>query len=255
MHPAEDLIGEIRRLLATRDEAGVRRALELTHRLPLPGNANDDLTAQCLFDTGFGIEFFGEDDTAIVLYRRVVLYPVADAKYTADAWYRIGVCVTRQANFGEAVRAYREALSIPGGRPHMIALAHFHLGELLEASEEYRAAADCYTNALKFLPHPHMEDERVYLGFARCAWRAGRSREPIPGLRTIAAKTENAASVEAWRLLAEIAEECGDYFDAERSYREIIANSHSDEPMRVAAAWRMESLQKRSIGRRAAGMS
>ena len=243
----DDLRREIWELLQTADEVNVSQAIDLTSLLPVPSDVPDELTAQCLFDSGFSAEYFGKDDLAIELYRRVLAYPVKDTKYPASAWFRIGVCIGRQGKLSEAIHCYREALRIARDLPHTTTLAHYNLAELVEASENYQEAAELYAKVLPMLPHPDIHRSRALLGYARCSWRS-RNVERAKGLlKELAANADDPVSAEAWRLLAEIAEEGRDYAEADRAYRQIIANPHSDPNLRGAAAYRLASL-KRIVG-------
>lgn len=228
----------------------MRKAIEMTRLLPPPGELPDELTAQCIFEGAFGVEFFGDDDLAIELYRRVLAYAVVNTKYVASAWFRLGVCTCRQGNLAEAIHCYREALRLAVDLPHMVALACYNLADLLEAAEAFAEAADSFAKVFPLLPHPDINDGQVFLAFARCSWRATRDIRAIATLETLTRDPEDAVSAEAWRLLAEIAEENQDYFEADRAYREIISNPHSDRNLRAAAVYRLEALGRRSSARR-----
>jgi tetratricopeptide (TPR) repeat protein len=233
-------------ILQSRDHSAIVAAVELTRNLPPPGDVSDELTAQCIFDAGFAIEFFGEDATAIELYRRVLLYPVLDTKYIASAWFRIGVCTCRQGNLAEAIKCYRESLRLASGLQHLTALACFYLAGLLEAAEDYEEAAQLYERLLPMLPHPDINPHKGHFGYARCSWRTGRQDIAVKELTAIAREPEEPLSVEAWRLLAEIAEARKDYAAAEQAYRQIIISSYAEVSLRAAAAYRLAEASARS---------
>lgn len=236
-------------LLESRDHSATLAALELTSRLPPPGDAPDELTAQCIFDAGFAIEYFGDDAAAIELYRRVLRYPVVDTKYIASAWFRIGVCIGRQGNLAEAIGCYRESIRLARELPHLTALACYYLAGLLEAAEDYAEAAQIYEKLLPMLPHPDIHATKAHLGYARCFWRIGRDDLAVAQLTAIAANPDEPLSVEAWRLLAEIAEAHKDFGAAEHAYRQIILSSHAEVSLRAAAAYRLAAASSRSAAK------
>jgi tetratricopeptide (TPR) repeat protein len=236
-------------MIESRDHSATLTAIELTSQLPPPGDAPDELTAQCIFDAGFAIEFFGDDAAAIELYRRVLRYRVVDTKYTASAWFRTGVCTGRQGNLAEAIECYRESLRLARNLPHLTALACFYLAGLLEAAEDYEAAAQLYERFLPMLPHPDIDAQKAHLGYARCSWRIGRDDLAVEELTAIARERDDPLSVEAWRLLAEIAEARKDFRAAEHAYRQIIASSHAEVSLRAAAAYRLAAASAQSTAK------
>jgi len=242
----ETLRRAIWEMIESRDHSAIVTAVELTRQFPPPSEVPDEPTAQCIFDTGFAIEFFGDDATAIELYRRVLSYRVVDTKYVASAWFRIGVCICRQGNLAEAIKCYRESLRLASDLPHLTALACFYLAGLLEAAEDYEEAAQLYERLLPMLPHPDINPHKAHLGYARCSWRTGRQSIAVKELTAIAGEPEEPRSVEAWRLLAEIAEARKDYAAAEHAYRQIIISSHAEVSLRAAAAYRLAEASERS---------
>jgi tetratricopeptide (TPR) repeat protein len=236
------LRSKIYELLSLREKESTLEAIASADSLPAPGQRADDVTAQCLFDLGFGLEFFEENDSAAALYRRALQYPVANPNITAGAWFRLGWCSERLQDWAGAMRAYRMALECGRDWPYMLGHARLNLARILTAAEEYVQAMSLFDELSGGVP-VDADGPRVMFDRARCLLRIGRTEEARVELKHLAETSANSPlGVEVSLLLAEILEVAGDSAGAVACYRNILYSPHADPNLRAAVAYRLQAI-------------
>jgi tetratricopeptide (TPR) repeat protein len=239
---AVSLRSKIYELLSLREKESTQEAVASAASLPAPGQQADDVTAQCLFDLGFGLEFFGENDSAADLYQRILEYPVANPNLIAGAWFRLGWCSERLQDWAGAMRAYRMALECGRDWPYMFGHARLNLARILMAAEDYEQAMSLFDELSRGVPEDS-DGLRVMFERARCLLRLGRTEEARTDLKRLAETSASSPlGVEVSLLLAEILEAAGDSAGAVACFQEILNSPHADPTLRAAVAYRLQAI-------------
>ena len=241
-----ELPSRIADLLNAEDLNSALEALRVSAGFPEPETGAADAIARCLFEIGFRLERFERNQDAIAVYRRVVLYRVAESKIVAGAWFRIALLSDRSGDWLAASSAYRHALDLAPGWTYMATLAQYHLAALVSAEERHGEACALYQAVEAAPPHPDVPVAKVLLELGRCMLRSGKCESARNKLEQLLATFPDApATVEANRLLAEIHEQNGESEAAVERYKRIVESSLAEPLLKAAAAHRAGVLRRR----------
>lgn len=132
--------------------------------------------AECLNNLGTALAADGQTDTALDVFSAVVKQ---EPRY-GNAHFNRGVILGRKNRAREAEQAFREALR-RGIDTHQSALAHYHLGVILNNRGDHKPAIDEFTGAL--LLEPSFLDARKNLAIA--LYNTGQTSDAIHNLKRV----------------------------------------------------------------------
>ncbi len=206
-------------------EDDTRRALEAYASI-VTRHAASDYVARAMLGVARGYLSLGRLDSTMAAVRTLEQVS-GDERYKPEARYLKAVVLRRQGKTDTAIETFRDVLyqypfsAFAGRARYELAEAQLSAGALFEALNNYRVYAQNH-------PEGGRAPEAL-LGMASCLARLGRAGEARDKLQEVLdGRPDDSVKVQAYTVLAQIAETEGDAYKALDYYRKVVAAARDD---------------------------